>query len=267
MNVKTSYGIILFFIDHRFPDGENYEIKYFLIQRKDTMEYIDYIYNGYSNDNYLSLMTNEELHRIINYDIESLKKDLTVFTVSGGRSFKKASFSHPSKTDFLYSRNKVINYINQGKKSLQETPWEFPKGRKKGVESPKQTALREFKEETGLDTKNIELLNLTYGKTPEVFLAYGKTPEVFLYPITKYYVGSDNKQYAVKFFVAKSKKELLVKKITTPGCIRKASEGSCVSSEVSNANWYNYNTAYSMLVEPFKSILYDVNKIINSSLP
>src|SRR6188508_2395973 len=71
----TSYGIILFYIDI----DEN--IWYLICQRRDTIEYADFIRGRYTKtmlNAYISLMSQDERERILTYDFRDLWDDLWV---------------------------------------------------------------------------------------------------------------------------------------------------------------------------------------------
>lgn len=214
----TSYGLIPY-----YREGVN--IFYLLIQRRDTMEYIEFIMGRYKSSSlskYLSLMTRDELDRLQNYPFDKLWSDLWI-----GRNKYKQYTKAKEKHDM-----QSIDFDAVKCKCLSDAPWGFPKGRKNFVkENVINVAVREFEEETKLSAKNL----------------YVNKTKV----ISETFRGSDNKIYCYNFFLANSPNAPIPARTNTPNCIRQTT----ISDEVMNVKWVTFEDGIKMLDEPFKNIL------------
>ena len=165
-----SYGIILY---HREVDSDEYRI--ILVERKDSLSYIEFIRGRYKNpSNYeyiqllISRMTEKEKKRLLKNDFDTLWKELWIHTDTVNQRIQKE-----------YQKSKVIfNKLKEGggvtkdghsyslEKIIQNTKeeyimneWEIPKGRRKSHENNKDCAIREFEEETNIKFNSYQLIN------------------------------------------------------------------------------------------------------------
>jgi 8-oxo-dGTP pyrophosphatase MutT (NUDIX family) len=76
----------------------------------------------------------------------------------------------------------INNFIDNSTNTWIEPEWDFPKGKKNNKESDLIAAIREFKEETGFDDNNINLIEN-------------------ILPFEEIYMGSNFKSYKTKFFL------------------------------------------------------------------
>ena len=184
-----SLGIILYKI-------ENGVLKYLLIQRKDTLGFVEFMRGKYNLENIdyikeiLKIMTIEEREKIINKDFDFIWNELWM-------NFNNKKFHNEysnSKEQFYKLKNgfqiKNDNYDiksinNLVPKVYSETEWGFPKGRRNLHESDIDCARREFQEETGYNSNNYEIYdtNVTF-------------KEIFL--------GTNNIRYQHTYYLAKS---------------------------------------------------------------
>jgi len=211
----TSYGILLFYVD----DENN--IWYLLAQRRDTIEYTDYLRGRYSNTNlqtYFSLMTIDERERLKKYTFDELWDDLWIN--HNNNFFREAKTKAKNKYD--YNKINMTKYLEITQSTKTEPVWGFPKGKKNTKETELQCAFREFKEETRL---NIDYINL---------LSLSPTKEVFK--------GSNGKMYSTIYYIARIYTKIEIKKINTNG-IRKET----VSEEISNLKWTKLDEALNVL--------------------
>ena len=138
-------------------------IKFLLIRRKNSLNYIEFIRGKYEkNDNeklvsMFELMTREEIKKIKDNDFEYLWNEL----------WKKTSNYKIYQKEFNKSKKK-FNQLKDSKKlekllqiePLYDSPeWGIPKGRRNNHESNMDCAIREFTEETNIDKKNYKILN------------------------------------------------------------------------------------------------------------
>lgn len=204
-----SYGIIVF-----TKDKEN-NIKFLLYQRRDTYEYMDFILGNWKNYSELklmfSLMTMEERERLINYTFDELWDDIWVVH---DFDIYRNKYSR-SKRKYDNIKFNIPNLIQNTNSKRLGPSWGFPKGKKiNNNETNTECSLREFNEETRIDTEKIELIN-----------------DKFYY---ENFVGTNGKQYSTSYILGYMKDTVLPNYIETPQCIRK----NCISEEVSDIGWF-----------------------------
>ena len=178
----TSYGIILFRIFHG-------EIQYLMIRRKNSFGYIDFIKGQYTENNleYLQKLFDEmsiEEKTIIleNYDFDILWKKMW-------EDNYRPNIFNSSKQKFgnLKTSGVLEQIIENSTTRWYETEWEFPKGRRNYMEKDLECALREFQEETGINSNDIILIEN-------------------LLPFEEIFTGTNYKSYKNKYFLASLKK-------------------------------------------------------------
>lgn len=183
----TSYGIIVF---RHSMDG----IQYLMLRRKDSFGYIDLIRGKYSPYNipqiqtFVDEMSISEKERILTQPFNQLWSEMW----GEPNSFQYKNEEIISSKKFESIRNGVLidnetitlaDIVNNSKTNWQETEWEFPKGRRNGKEKDLDCALREFKEETGIDS---ELLSVIEN----------------VLPFEEIFIGTNHKSYKHKYFLA-----------------------------------------------------------------
>jgi 8-oxo-dGTP pyrophosphatase MutT (NUDIX family) len=163
----TSYGLICFRL-------VNNQIQYIMVQRKDSLSYIEFIRGKYvlNQKSYImkliSNMTSEERTRLLTHDFVDLWKSL--WQLDKNKMFQKEFTEAKLKFDILKAgyivKNHIsstwfdLKYVMQHTESmLVEPEWGFPKGRRNINEADYACALREFREETNLSTKYCTMLN------------------------------------------------------------------------------------------------------------
>ncbi len=228
---KRSYGLIVF-----FEDGK--ELKVLLYQQRDTYGYNSFLRGIWDTDeqviNLLALTTEDERHRLLNNSFDSLWKDLWIdnkLNVYKDR-YAIANFKFDSIKDRLnkiFSDNPVI---------IQQLYWGFPKGRLDDNETPKEAALREFYEETGIETDNDNIEIWNHG------------------PYKEEWCGNDSRIYQTYYYIAFSKKQYTPKYLTQETGIRT----TYISEESVDFKWFKIDDAY-LLLEPRRRIL--LKKIVD----
>jgi len=167
----TSLGIICYRIN---PYNK---VEYLLIQRKDSLGYIDFIRGKYNESNSYQLkniiygMTDYEIDNICNRPYYELWNNL----------------GHKNTYD-KKNEEKIINTLNTHRhlfvKNGWITPeWGFPKGRRNFKETDFEAAIREFKEETGYSA------NIKFIKN--------------ILPLEEIFTGSNLKSYKHRYFIGK----------------------------------------------------------------
>lgn len=182
----TSFGII----NLKKVDNKLY---YLMICRKDTFNYVEFLRGRYeTNDvdylgSLLEGMTISERELIINNDFDFLwnklwiKKSQERFNKEYYNSKKKFNFL--KKDSYLHDLNLKVNFI------WTEPEWGFPKGRRNLGELDKDCAIREFEEETGIDTRNYMMLN-------------------DVRPVKEVFFGTNSNKYKHVYYVAVSREDI-----------------------------------------------------------
>lgn len=201
----TSYGILLF---HHDTDNQ---IWYLLSQRRDTIEYTDYIRGKYTIpnlENYFRLMTVEERERLENYNFNELWDDLWI---NHDNNFYR-EIKPKAENKYELNKHLMMKYLRTTISDIKEPSWGFPKGKKNTRETDLQCAFREFKEETKMPIDYLNLLNIPASK------------EIFK--------GSDGKMYSTIYYIAQTDGKKPINKIKTRGI-----RTETISEEISNLKW------------------------------
>ena len=197
----TSFGIVCYRINLQN------EIEYLLVQRKDSLGYVDFLRGKYNelNDfqlkNIINEMTEEEKNNIINYSYNELWDKL---------------WNKPNEKYEIKNKEK-FNYIKSHKASLfnnniswDEPEWGFPKGRRNFKEKDIDCGLREFEEETGY-SKNLLIIIKNLNPFEEIF------------------TGSNLKSYKHKYFLTKI------------NYINSLDDTKFQTSEIGNMKWFTFD--------------------------
>ncbi|MBK5253208.1 MAG: NUDIX hydrolase [Peptostreptococcaceae bacterium] len=105
--------------------------------------------------------------------ILNLRKDTV--KVKNGISFREVVEHNGGSVVVAITDNKKVLMVNQFRKPLDKEVLELPAGKIDGEEDPKETALRELKEETGYTAKTVRYLTKFYpsvGYTNEILYIY-----------------------------------------------------------------------------------------------
>ena len=241
-NPVTSYGVILFRYDNKIP-------KILMINRKDSLCYIDFMRGKYNINNihYIQILinkfSNSEKVNIITKDYDTLWKDLWLITEIENKFLadynKGKEKFNIIKEGFIDKTNQHINleYLVKQSKTNYDTPeWEFPKGRRNTNETNKNCAIREFKEETNYDHEDYELI-------------------INIQPFSENYVGENKVKYRHIYYIGYLKnkdKSLLVNKENLDQCL-----------EVSNIKWLTMDESLSYIRNYHKTRKTVIHKIFN----
>lgn len=214
-NPITSYGIILFYID------SSQKLWYLLAQRRDTIEYSDFIRGRYAVPDlelYFKLMTEDERNRLRNYSFEELWDDLWI---NHHNKFYR-DIKPKARNRFDAQKSHMAKLLNTTTSIISEPSWGFPKGKRNYKENEIECAIREFKEESKLSIDYINLLSLP--------------------PSVEVFKGSNGKMYSTVYYIAQVNQMIPIKKIATTG-IRKET----ISEEISNLRWCTIEQALPLL--------------------
>jgi len=151
-----SFGIICYKI-------ENNDIKYLMIQRKDSLSFMEFIRGKYETNNIdyisqlLNNMTKEEKKLLERKDFELIWN--YAWSQPHTSNIKNTTEYTESKKKYLYLINTSIfnELLEKSKNNKYEQEWGFPKGRRKLKESAIDCAIREFCEETRLNKKDFDI--------------------------------------------------------------------------------------------------------------
>lgn len=255
----TSYGIICYtIIDNT--------IKYLMIQRKNSITYIEFIRGKYSLDDvdYIDYlfqnMTVTERNIIKENSIENLWKMLWTDHVSQrlNLEFKDSKIKfNKLETGYLFKRRNdtrervnltyIINKANLEHPQVIMNEWEFPKGRRNLNETDLDCALREFEEESSINSNDIVLCNLVKKPIEEIFLSLNKTRYKHVY-----YIGHIDSNKAANIILYSGKNKIQCK-------------------EVQNVMWMTYEEIISKIrcnhvqrIELFKRVNKQLMQLYNS---
>lgn len=167
-----SIGTILFRI-------KNNVVEYLMIRRKETFGYCDYLKNKSKN-----------------YSGAFLKNVIDEMTLRE-KQLVKAKCNDPL----------IEQLLDNSETTWTEPEWGFPKGRRNNNEKDLDCGLREFREETGVELRNIQLIEN-------------------INPYEELFIGSNLKSYKQKYYLAYTHEDL--------DKLEKYQK-----SEVSKIGWYN----------------------------
>lgn len=180
-----SFGIICYKII-------NNEVKYIMIQRKDSLSFMEFVRGKYNADdhNYLKqlieYMTENEKQMIMNNNFDQIwnytwcQSPHTNFKQTKEYLDSKAKFEHNIGNNYL----KSLLICNNTKSNYTEQEWGFPKGRKKIKETDIDCAVREFCEETQLYKDDI-LIDKSVIPFQEIFFGTNNVLYKHVYYIAK----------------------------------------------------------------------------------
>lgn len=262
----TSYGIIAYRVkqpssalepavlngisQHNTINGlDDKQIEFLLIQRKDSLGYVEFMRGKYNLNNATYLhalfnqMTHNELERLVSCDFEMLWNSLWNNQIS--RTYKQEYENALSKYLSLKEGKEeacgktLQDYIDAANKEWITPEWGFPKGRRGNRESEVTCALREFCEETGLDESQCILVKN-------------------LLPIEENFLGGNRVQYRHRYYLAYCKQSTEVQIDAT---------NTIMNREIGDIGWYNYEAALA-LIRPYniekRQILTVANEILSN---
>jgi 8-oxo-dGTP pyrophosphatase MutT (NUDIX family) len=156
---------------------DNYDniIKYLLIKRRNSLNYVEFIRGKYdiTNIDYIeksiNFITIPERHIIQTSNFNDLWKDLWgENTINNSNEFEESKKKFDSlKNGFYIKKNDIDIFVSINKLikdvvyNFQEPEWGFPKGRRSQKEKNIECARREFCEETSINYDDINIINMT----------------------------------------------------------------------------------------------------------
>ncbi len=168
-------------------------VEFLLIQRKDSLRFVDFVRGKYdvSNKNYLkqllSNMTTEEREFLRVTTFEDMWK--RVWGSANVRNYKndyelsKQRFD-AIKTPDISGGPSLLEQLLDTTTTVWATPeWGFPKGRRNPKEDDINCAIREFEEETGIARSQVRLIQN-------------------MEPVSETFFGDNNVHYCHKYYIA-----------------------------------------------------------------
>jgi 8-oxo-dGTP pyrophosphatase MutT (NUDIX family) len=211
-----SLGVILY---NTIQINNYYEIKFLLIQRRDSIGFIELLRGKYqeTDDTYLSkiidIMTIEERNRVMNYDFNDL---LDKFIINkNSRQYKYEYIDAKDKFNRIKDSGKLKSLIDNSLTNWIEPEWGFPKGRRHLKESDFDCACREFEEETGYNEDDYMIIH-NVKLLEEIFL------------------GTNKIRYKHNYFLAKSCSQRIPE-------INKNNKTQI--AEIGNIGWFSFQEA------------------------
>jgi 8-oxo-dGTP pyrophosphatase MutT (NUDIX family) len=211
-NIKTSIGIICYRLENsmydifikNINDIENIEkisyninsinisesfkydkyIKFLLVNRRNSLNYIDFMRGKYNLDDLNSIikmasyMSKDEIELLKNNNFNKLWTDLWL-----KNSYKKKYLYEMKKSNEKFNYLKSINFFDNLISEYSSTEWELPKGGQKQNETYINCAIREFEEETSITKDNYKILKCNE-------------------PIYDIFTGTNNIEYRHIFYTA-----------------------------------------------------------------
>lgn len=210
-----SFGIILF--TRCSPN-----IKYLLVQRRDSYEYMDFITGVWKNTNDIhtlfSMMSTDEKNRLANFTFDEIWEDLFLDKTS----FYYRECYEKSKNKYSQVQDRIQDFIDHCSNIKTEPPWGFAKGKKDSNEKPLNCALREFTEETRIDSSLIKLFSNKY--------------------VSEYYLGNNGKKYCTHYYIAEIENETPITFVPSTGI-----RDQTISDEIGNMGWFTLEEALNKL--------------------
>jgi len=182
-----SFGIICYDID------ENNKIKYLMIQRKDSLSFMEFIRGKYNTSDVvyikqlISAMTSNEKLLIVKKSFDDIWNYAWYQNNSSNIKHTTEYIESKHKFEYLNNNNLINNILHSAHNIMdQEQEWGFPKGRRKLKENDLDCAIREFCEETRLISDDIEI-------------------NKDIIPFEEIFFGTNNVLYKHTYYIAKIK--------------------------------------------------------------
>jgi 8-oxo-dGTP pyrophosphatase MutT (NUDIX family) len=181
-----SFGIISFTII-------NNEIHYLMIQRKNSLSFMEFIKGNYKSMDFSKIktlihsMTIEE-QNILNCDNFDIIWEKIWFQSNNKNT--KEYIDAKTNFDILLQKNILKDILLNNNKHITEPEWGFPKGRKKQNETDLECSLREFTEETQYKSDTISIIDYNF-PYHEIFFGTNKIMYKHTYYIAKFKGDSD----------------------------------------------------------------------------
>jgi 8-oxo-dGTP pyrophosphatase MutT (NUDIX family) len=212
-----SFGIICYKI-------EKNEVKYLMIQRKDSLSFMEFVRGKYeiTNIEYIKKlllnMTIGERDMILTNSFENIWNYIWFQTDNNSNKNNKEYMNSKFKFSLLNENNFLKNYITSIKGVFFSQEWGFPKGRRKIKENDIDCAIREFYEETRIKEDDITIIKE-------------------INPFEEMFFGTNGIMYKHLYYISKLKNTEIPIEIDN-NCLEQIREIRAIS-------WFNYNEVIS----------------------
>lgn len=210
-------------------------IKFLMIQRKHSLAYIDFIRGKYQIDNIDHLeslfkkMSPNEVDFISKTDFYNLWNSLWKKT-SKSKAFQK-EFKYSSELFDKLRATNILSELVKIKPDYRTPEWGFPKGRRNLFEKNLDCAIREFQEETNIDSKNLTILSKINSVSEE-------------------YTGSNNVNYRHIYYLGYCKDKVI-----------NFMDLGEDNYEVGNIGWFSWDEANELIRDYYNEKIKVVNQI------
>lgn len=188
----SSYGLVCFRLRVNFSQSF-VRPEFLLVQRKDSLFFVEFVRGKYDKEDiaYIKRM----IGGMVKEEQDMLRSE-TAFELLWSHLWAFSNMKHCMTNEFCLARDKynalligdtinrqtLVEIVASVNTCLPELEWGFPKGRRNIYENEQTCAVREFVEETGVQSNNLSVF-------PKSF------EDVF--------TGSNNVQYMHKYFMAR----------------------------------------------------------------
>ena len=236
----TSCGNIVFRLDGGEPE-------ILMIQRKDSLCYIDFIRGKYDikNENYLQILIDKcsvgEKENLVTKDFKELWIDLWLLSDSFSETedYLKSRIKFTTLKDGLLigkRRYSVVSLVENSMTSYEMSEWEFPKGRRNSNENDFDCAKREFKEETSYVDSDYDIITNVC-------------------PFTENFLGENNVRYRYIYYIGQLKNHDKLPIID--------SENKAQVTEIKNIKWFTKEKSLDIIRDYHHSRSKVIDRIIN----
>ena len=244
----TSLGVIV------YKMNDNNEREYLMIQRRDTLGFVEFMRGKYNLSNYsyiyelFSIMTENERGRLISKDFDELWSDLWMNknTRQYHNEYENSRKKYNKLKEGFYGKkdNGDEDFVtlekihNTQPVKWQEPEWGFPKGRRNTQENDYNCAVREFIEETGYKANVLQQIKNVI-------------------PLEEIFSGSNYNSYRHKYY------------LNYMSYSDSMTKHSFQKSEISGICWMTYEQCINV-IRPYNlekiSVLKNANNCLNSCL-
>lgn len=165
------------------------DIEYLMVRRKNTYGFIDFMRGKYNiyNDNILCTLVDEmtinEKYRLQNYSFIENWNYMWGKDIAPGNKYQEKYELLKNGCEINSKYISIDTLVNDSKTNWEEPEWGIPKGRRNFQEKDLTAAIREWEEETGYNKNDLLIIDN-------------------LIPFEEIFIGSNNKSYNHKYFVA-----------------------------------------------------------------
>lgn len=224
--------------DLSIDTDDNEPLLFLMVQRKDTMGFIDFVRGRESNDEnmlitYLEEMTCAERQRLVSWTFDEIWDNLWLNHSS------KCYLNEYKGAKEVFEALDIPSLIQKTACKWSEQEYGFPKGRKTMGETNYQCSMREFCEETGYRQNEVRILSNE--------------------PIEENFIGTNGKPYRHVYYIAEVP--------DTYGEPRLDNDNIQQVGEVRNVSWFTYSQCCA-IIRPYdtakRDVLRRVRDVVNS---